>query len=548
MIGPDFRRPDKVYAVRVAAVVTVLALLPAILASLSPPPGQTYTGIHVNSSGDYPVYYAWIQSVKDGNLLIHGALTAESTRPFLHSYWMLVGLFARPFDLDVRVAFQIARLVTIPLGVLVWAWSLKFWIPSVRRWRWALAFLCFAGGFGYWLSLWQNAHGVPIQAATFPMDIWVSEGFNGLTVLHSPHMVASSALLFLALTLLTRSLAGGRMRDAALAGLAVSAVGTFHPFHLLAAAGVPLLAYAAVVIRERRVRGADIARLAVYGLLALPGALSYVLLVLTDASVNQRLQQNITPTTNLPVTLVSYGLLVPFALVGAYRRLKRADRVSLALATWFVVHAFLIYAPVVFQRRLTQGFQFPLVILAFEGLLLLRRRLVATRLGSRLLTGAGSAPLTALFLVVGFGLSTATVYGSEYTLVLTPNAHSLGSVVYLPKDEVAAYGWLRTHSKPNDLTLGRSVTGLFAAGLSGRRTFVAHPVETLDFDRKRDEALAFYEAYSSAERLLFLRQNTVEFVLETNRERGLGRPLATEQFLTRVFSGPTTAVYRVTGP
>lgn len=541
------RGPDRRFALTVAGIVTALALIPAALGFLAPPTGYTYSGVHVNSPGDYPVYYAWIQSITDGRVLVQGLLTSEATRPFLHSFWLVTGFLARPFDFDARVAFQILRLITIPLGVMAWAWSLKYWIPEPRRWRWALAFLSFAGGLGYWLSLWQTVHGVALSQQTVAMDIWVSEGFNGLTVLHSPHMVASSALLFLAITLLTRSLASGRLKDAVLAGIAASAVGTFHPFHLIALVAVPLVAYTVIVIRERRVRGRDIGRLAVYGLCALPGALSYGLLVLTDASVHQRLTQNVTPTTDLGVTLVSYGLLVPFALVGAYRRLRSPDRTALVLVVWFVVHAFLVYAPVVFQRRLTQGLQFPLTILAFEGLLALRSWLIRTRAGGALLTGAGSGPLIALFLILGFGLSTATVYGSEYTLVLTPKRHSLGDVVYLPKDEVAAFRWLHAHGTPRDLTLGLSTTGLFSAGFSGRRTYVAHGVETLDWNRKRAEAQAFFEDLSSAERQAFLRSNGITVVLETNRERDRGRPLAAEPFLTPVFAGPTTTVYRVTG-
>ena len=361
--------------------------------------------------------------------------------------------------------------------------------------------------------------------------------------------MASSTLILLALTLLARSLAGGRPRDAVLAGLCVSVVGLFHPFHLVTLAAVPVAALLAVALRERRVPWRTFGNYLRYAAAAIPGAAVYAALVLTDPTTQQRFSQNLTLTTLLPVTLVSYGFLVPFALLGAWSRWRRRDRASVFLVAWFVAQALLLYAPLAFQRRLTQGFQFPLVLLALDGLLALRRWLLRRETFRIILAGAPGRWLTAFLLVFAFGMSFATVYGSEYRLVLDPSHHNLGSATFLPTDEVAAYAWLRRNAAGSDITLGLNDTGLFSAGFSGRRTYVGHGVETLHFGEKRLEAYRFFGQLSGTDRVAFLRSKGIAYVLETSRERELGGPpLSAEPFLEVAYRGATTTVYRVLPP
>jgi len=263
--------------------------------------------------------------------------------------------------------------------------------------------------------------------------------------------------------------------------------------------------------------------------------------------VHERYLQNLTPTPYLSVTLVSYGLLVPFALWGAARRLRDRSRASLLLVVWFVVHALLLYAPVLFQRRLTQGFEFPLILLALDGLLALRTILLRTRMGAGFLVGAGAGPIMAFLLLMGFGMSTANVFGSELQLVLYPKSKSIGDAVYLPQDQVAAYRWIHANSTDADVSLALPFDGLFAAGLSGRRTYIGHGIETLHSSDKAAAAQKFFGQISGNERLAFLHASGITLVIETPLERSNeAAPLSRESFLSPVFRGPTITVYRVT--
>ncbi len=88
--GPHFDRRDRRFALFVAAGITVVAMLPALLGALLHPAGTSYTGIHVNAPVDYPVYFGWIESIVDGHWLVQGVFTSEHAGAFLHAFWRVV--------------------------------------------------------------------------------------------------------------------------------------------------------------------------------------------------------------------------------------------------------------------------------------------------------------------------------------------------------------------------------------------------------------------------------------------------------------------------
>src|SRR6185436_1238159 len=101
----------------------------------------------------------------------------------------------------------------------------------------------FAGGVGAWTA--------PLASAFFkggnlekvwPMDLWVSEGFTFLSLHHSPHFIAGTALIVLSVAFLARSFERQSTRDAVRAGVSMLALYSFHPFHVLSL-GLTTLAF-----------------------------------------------------------------------------------------------------------------------------------------------------------------------------------------------------------------------------------------------------------------------------------------------------------------
>jgi len=87
-----------------------------------------------------------------------------------------------------------------------------------------------------------------------------------------------------------------------------------------------------------------------------------------------------TPTPPLPTMLLSYGLLIPLAVVGAVYGLRRRHVSTLFLTCWVTVHGLCIYLPVAwfpFQRKMIEGLHVPLGLLAATGLWIVARWLGA---------------------------------------------------------------------------------------------------------------------------------------------------------------------------
>ncbi|NJN43744.1 MAG: hypothetical protein HC806_02725 [Anaerolineae bacterium] len=66
--------------------------------------------------------------------------------------------------------------------------------------------------------------------------------------------------------------------------------------------------------------------------------------------------------------LVSYGLVIPFALVGAIKIYQFKISSAYLLLGWGILLPFLAYAPINLQRRLPEGIWVALIVLAMLAL------------------------------------------------------------------------------------------------------------------------------------------------------------------------------------
>ena len=66
--------------------------------------------------------------------------------------------------------------------------------------------------------------------------------------------------------------------------------------------------------------------------------------------------------------LLGYGLVVPLALLGAWRTIRCRDQRKLFLIVWIIAVSALVYAPLLLQRRMVEGLHIALCVLATYGL------------------------------------------------------------------------------------------------------------------------------------------------------------------------------------
>jgi len=82
----------------------------------------------------------------------------------------------------------------------------------------------------------------------------------------------------------------------------------------------------------------------------------------------QRNVQNSNFTTAGYLLFLSYGFLLIFALIGIYLFIKNKDYKDdkkMFIIIWLVVQTALIFSPLHYQRRLTEGLQIPIVFFVF---------------------------------------------------------------------------------------------------------------------------------------------------------------------------------------
>ncbi|MEO0563361.1 MAG: hypothetical protein AAF125_14730, partial [Chloroflexota bacterium] len=127
-----------------------------------------------------------------------------------------------------------------------------------------------------------------------------------------------------------------------------------------------------------------------------------------------------------------------------------------------------------------------------------RREISPGRLRALLLLGA--LPTTALF------------YLATVVTAATANPE-----VYIPRAEAAAIQWLDDNAVERErgaVVFARIETGNIVPAFSGLRPYVGHGPETLDYERKELEAIAYFDDTLTAdERAALIAVSTADYVL-----------------------------------
>ncbi len=207
--------------------------------------------------------------------------------------------------------------------------------------------------------------------------------------------------------------------------------------------------------------------------------------------------------------------------------LPSRPRLALFLLAWVVVVPFLLYAPISTQRRLVEGFQLPMVILAVWGLTVGLRRWRYWLLPAVL---SLTLPTTVLLMVSGLAGT------------LQP-----GEPVYHPAAELKMFDWLNTHAAPGQVALSAYDTGNVLPAYTPLTAYIGHGPETVNLEAKLPRVKAFYQAATAdAERRQLLAEGRVTWVIFGPAERTLGdfEPAASSE-LRREYSEGDYSVYRV---
>jgi len=388
---------------------------------------------------------------------------------------------------------------------------------TLRRLAWLM--IAWGGGLG-WLLV---ALGLPEWLGSIPLDFILPEGFTFLVLYAFPHIAAARSLLLWGFLSLFRVFEGreGWLRMALLAGVLWLLMGLVVPFYVPVAWAVTGALLAAFWLRRRHFPRRQLIAAAGAALLSAP-VVGYSLWVFSTQPVYRAWsEQNLILSPHPLHYLAAWG--VPLVLAGcAIGDAWRREGLTWTAPVWVGVVPLLVYLPFNLQRRLVEGVQIPLMLLAAMGTLRLVRYL-RLRL------------LIVVVLAVLISTNLMLVAGNIMALRWRP------SPIYRDVDEVVLLDWPGWRAGFDDVVLASYETGNYLPARTVARAFVGHGPESVSCAEKKLLVARFFDAATDDKwRQQLLEAYGVDYVLWGPSERMLGDfDPRRAGYLTLIFeSGP----------
>jgi hypothetical protein len=242
--------------------------------------------------------------------------------------------------------------------------------------------------------------------------------------------------------------------------------------------------------------------------------------------------------------VAGYALIGLLAMLGGVYVLRRRDEIKLRLVAWTIVVPPLLYLPFNLQRRLIEGWQAPLAILAAFGLahfvlpVWRRTRLVRWLVRFPRYSVRGLSQWAIALILLAMVPTNVLLLGSGSLAVLARAAP-----IFCDGGQVRALDWLATRATYDDLVLASYSTGNYIPARVGTRVFIGLGTETVHIEEKRALVKRFFDAATSdAWRAQFLREQRIAFVFAGPDDEFT---LGSTNSLLPVYQAEGYIVYRV---
>jgi uncharacterized membrane protein len=415
------------------------------------------------------------------------------------------------------------------------------------------------GGLG-WLLV---ALGHPNWLGSMPLDFILPEGFTFLVLYSFPHIALARTLLLWGILFLLKAweepprpgaqtpphasrftfhvsrityyvlrityhvsrLPGPKW--AVLAGLTWLLMGLIVPFYVAVAWAVMGAAWLALGLRERRVPWREGLLAGGVMLVSAPVVAYSAWVFTTDPVYATWAAQNQILSPHPLHYLAAYGIPLSLAAL-VVREAREKERLGWLALAWVSVVPMLVYLPFNLQRRLVEGVQVPLSLLAALGISSFRWQ------GPRL------RALLGLLLVALSLTNVMLVAGNCLSLRGKP------APIYRDTGEVAALDWLNQQVESDDVVLAAYETGNYLPARVKARAFVGHGPESVHADEKKRLVAYFFDgATDDAWRRDLLSQYGVDWVFWGPAERTMGDFTGQAAYLAPVYDASGYTLFRV---
>lgn len=525
--------------------ITVIALLMIIITAVPYLYGyfvrgenMVYTGIHHFAPGDTNVYLSMIEQVKqDNNILINMYTSEPQLRLQVKPFWLAVGYMAKILNLSNLMAFHVARSILIFIFVFVIYIFVSYFIKNINYKKIILLILIFSSGLGFLFNPFlydQN------NIYEHPADIWITESNTFNTLFHSPHMIFSMTLIVVIFLMMLLAFKYNHYRYSIAAGFFCLLMLWAHPFNgptIYAVLGLYILL---LFLKNKKILWSYVRHFAILSFIPLPAVLYFYLIQKADWVIRFWNSQNILPSPSVWMYVIGYGFLLILAIIGLWITIRKKDEEKYFLIIWFLTSALLIYFPIYFQRRLSEGLHIPIAILAGVGAIYIYNF-------SQKKYGKNNymAIVFMMILIVFLPMTCFQVMGQDFYLY--NKAKDNPYYFYLYQDEVEAMHWLRDNLEIEEVVFSSKLTGNFIPAYSGRIVWIGHGPQTTDLNYKIAIQDWFWENDdNSTEKYEMLNHYGVDYIFYSGMEKSLGSyDPSTKNYLKEVFKNSQVTIYKV---
>lgn len=527
----------------------ILTAVPYLIGYFNPPESTSYTGLHALSPGDIPIYYSYINQVKAGDFFVKNLFTAETqVVGTFNAWWFLVGIAAGIFNLPIILAFQLSRLLMIPVFLVAAYLFIAYFFQDKNKRLVFLLLLSFASGLGFYMAAPLDVLGIEgPDSYWWPIDLWLTEANTFNALYQTSHFIASITLMLLIFLLMLLAFDKNKLNYSVLAGFLSLFYFNFHPYYLPVIFGTLGLYLFWLMVKANKFLWNKAGYLIILFIISVPSIVYHAWLIKISPVIGQRAIQNVTNISPPLFLFAGYGFLWLGFVLGLVFLIKqkKLDSKYIFLLCWFSVNLALIYSPFPFHSRYTQGLHVILVIFSvvalFESYQFLKNKLSPKRFDF----WVNNPALMMILFFVCLMPSTLYSYSRDLFFFIKPT-ESIKQQLFLPVDLLRSFDWLSDQPK-GKIILAADIPSKFIPGFSGQTVFIAHAHETLFFNSKLVFLIWFYGANDQDDaKFNFLTKNNIDYVVFSDYEKKLGSFNPTfKDYLILDFDSPSVKIYRV---
>ncbi len=535
-------RTEKYWVIYYASVVLFITTIPYLIAFqiAEGRKGETqsydFSGF-IFGINDGNSYIAKMRSGYEGDWLFRSPYTDMEQKGFLAFFpYILLGKLASKPALHEQlvVLFHLFRIFGGALSIFATYDFIAYFIDSVYWRRVGLIIASIGGGLG-WAALINQ------KAFPLPLEFYSPESFGFLELYGLPHLSLGKAFLFWAiLSYISLWQAEGGLKPVGRLSFFWISAGLAQPL-LLGLVGLiiglhwGIMQWRAIVSGDERKIGQGKSvfwKLLLASFLPVCFILYNFIKFSTDPYLMIWNHQNQLPSANVFIYILSYGLFIPFAIIGGYRIWKKNAFQAALLVPWLIIVPLLVSLPISVQRRTIEGAWVGLVILTIYGVISIDK-FTSPRYGQILVMfGLPLALIASLILLLG-GMKTA-FHLHQPAFIPSPMVEMMESLDDLQGDKFSVV--LASFDTSNVLPAYASV-----------RVLNGHGPESAGGEVLQREVEKFYQTEGSdEERAAMLLSHHIHYVIWGPDERELGswNP-ADAAYLKLIYKNENYFIYEV---